>query len=131
MQAGFERFLVEDVILTLGNVRLAFNWVRQAGPGADPEAICERLDRLDRLLDVIEVRARNVCQELHAAGGELYRTGSEPEGEHVPIETAILDALAGTGDVPLFRSQRLPTPHGLSQKMKRDIGKALPPISDP
>ncbi|MCV2871440.1 hypothetical protein OEZ71_03930 [Defluviimonas sp. WL0050] len=103
---GLEQFLVEDVIVTLGNIRRTFRWVRESGPGADPAELHERLDRLDRLIDVVETRARDVCQQLQAAGGQLIRYAAPVAQNEIPIELAILDALAGMDEPPLFRSQR-------------------------
>ncbi|MDI3335480.1 hypothetical protein QKW60_03590 [Defluviimonas aestuarii] len=106
VRLGLEQFLVEDVILTLGNIRRTFRWVRESGPGADPAELYERLDRLDRLIDVVETRARDVCHRLHTAGGQLARCSRASYHEEIPISVAILDALVGDEEPPLFRSQR-------------------------
>lgn len=103
---GLEQFLVEDVIVTLGNIRRTFRWVRESGPGADPAEISERLERLDHLVDVVETRARDVCHRLQAAGGQLTRHSYPAQLDDVSIEMAILDALTAGDQPPLFRSQR-------------------------
>ncbi|MBC7141413.1 MAG: hypothetical protein H5U18_04545 [Rhodobacteraceae bacterium] len=125
-QTAFESFLVEDVILTLGNLRGSLGWL-----GERPEQSRAGLDRLDRQLGLLEDRARAVCRQLRAApddgrpeaaGDNLFaailtpadedvaeagRPGSEADG--ISIETAILDALGDGGgydDAPVFRSRR-------------------------
>ncbi|OYX40977.1 MAG: hypothetical protein B7Z02_17260 [Rhodobacterales bacterium 32-67-9] len=127
---ALEAFLVEDVILTLGNLRGSLGWL-----GAGPEQSRAGLDRLDRQLGLLEDRARAVCRHLRRApAGEPPGTGCdnlfalgprpaggqatedwwcEPDAGDISIETAILDALgddadayAGLGGSPVFRSRR-------------------------
>jgi hypothetical protein len=60
-RTDFEGFLIEDVILTLGNVRLSLTWLaadtdtREGGGGAWRRS---GIDRLDRQLSQLEDRAR-------------------------------------------------------------------------
>lgn len=135
-QAAFESFLVEDVILTLGNLRGSLGWL-----GDRPEQSRVGLDRLDRQLGLLEDRARAVCRQLRAAPGDGRRDGRrdgrpEAAGDNlfaaigmpadadadsddtgsagseaggISIATAILDALGDGGgydDAPVFRSRR-------------------------
>lgn len=131
-QAAFESFLVEDVILTLGNLRGSLGWL-----GDRPEQSRAGLDRLDRQLGLLEDRARAVCCQLRAAPGDGRRDGrpeaagdnlfaaigmpagadadaddtgsAAPEAGGISIATAILDALGDGGgydDAPVFRSRR-------------------------
>ncbi len=119
----FETFLVEDVILTLGNLRGSLEWL-----GAGPEQSRAGLDRLERQLGHLEDRARAVCRELRgirldaraeAESDNLFATDpapagpqtatTSPETDDISIETAILDALGdseGYDDSPVFRSRR-------------------------
>lgn len=128
--AAFEAFLVEDVILTLGNLRGSLGWL-----GAGPEQSRAGLDRLDRQLGLLEDRARAVCRHLRRAPADdametgcdnLFALGprpaggqatedwwGEPDAGEIPIATAILDALgddadayADLGGSPVFRSRR-------------------------
>ncbi len=114
--AAFESFLVEDVILTLGNLRGSLEWL-----GAGPEQSRAGLDRLDRQLGLLEDRARAVCRELRGTRPEaqvevesynlfaVMLAPSGPEADDISIETAILDALGdgeGYDNSPVFRSRR-------------------------
>lgn len=122
-QTAFESFLVEDVILTLGNLRGSLGWL-----GDRPVQSRAGLDRLDRQLGLLEDRARAVCRELRStrpnarteaesdnlfaadpAPAGLPRATASPEADDISIETAILDALGdgeGYDDSPVFRSRR-------------------------
>ena len=57
--AAFESFLVEDMILTLGNLRGSLGWL-----GAEAAADRACLDRLDRQLGLLEDRARRMARRL-------------------------------------------------------------------
>ena len=58
----FEAFLIEDVILTLGNVRLSLTWLAadagQAADARDGQWRQAGIERLDRQLSQLEDRAR-------------------------------------------------------------------------
>lgn len=105
-RAVFEAFLVEDVILTLGNLRGALGWL---GGGSPADRAC--LDRLDRQLSLLEDRARRLALALSA----------ETEAE-APVPANLFAAPAvGGGDrarlpargCAVFRSRR--TPGALAQ----------------
>ncbi|MDW4549850.1 hypothetical protein R5H32_10835 [Defluviimonas sp. D31] len=127
-----ESFLVEDVILTLGNLRGSLAWLlADETDTLSPRGI--GIDRLDRQLALVEDRARSVCRLLRSGqvapefrdrpgdakeayhpppGAEIshQRQGAAPE-PGLALETAICDALlldrdAGRLAMPLFRSQR-------------------------
>ncbi|WP_413874804.1 hypothetical protein [Albidovulum sp.] len=121
-QTAFESFLVEDVILTLGNLRGSLGWL---GEGAAADRAC--LDRLDRQLGLLEDRAHRVAQALReAAASEPANLFAGPDagsnagpgcGENrapdtsalAEVESAILAALAADraqGARPVFRSRR-------------------------
>ena len=122
-QTAFESFLVEDVILTLGNLRGSLGWL-----GDRPEQSRAGLDRLDRQLGLLEDRARAVCRDLRSARpieraaaepdnlfaadpapAALQGATAHPETDHISIETAILDAIGdgeGYDESPVFRSRR-------------------------
>ncbi len=108
---AFEVFLVEDVILTLGNLRGSLAWLGQGDAGADPDLHRAGLARLDRQLETLEDRARAVCQTIRGdPGGEM-----PPPAAYAPaisLERLLQDALGSdarprTGDAaPEFRSRR-------------------------
>lgn len=60
-RAAFESFLVEDVILTLGNLRGSLLWL---GEGAAAERSC--IDRLDRQLALLVDRAHRMARQLRS-----------------------------------------------------------------
>ncbi|MCU9849608.1 hypothetical protein OEZ60_16535 [Defluviimonas sp. WL0024] len=127
-----ETLLVEDVILTLGNLRGSLTWLMADETGArSPRGI--GIDRLDRQLALVEDRARSVCRLLRSGrmaseytggpgdAGETRRQPPETDDPFprcaaapepgVTLETAILDALLHDRDaacltMPRFRSQR-------------------------
>lgn len=67
LRTAFESFLVEDVILTLGNLRGSLGWM---GPdtGLNPDTCRAGIDRIDRQIGQLEDRARDVCRLLREAG---------------------------------------------------------------
>ena len=67
--AAFESFLVEDMILTLGNLRGSLGWL-----GAEAAADRACLDRLDRQLALLEDRAHRMAHALRDAAA----AASEP-----------------------------------------------------
>jgi hypothetical protein len=121
--ATFESFLVEDVILTLGNLRGSLGWL---GEGAATDRAC--LVRLDRQLALLEDRAHRMAHALRdaAAASEPANLFATPDAgqarrldrgqDRAPdipalaaIDSAILDALAAERAEeapPVFRSRR-------------------------
>jgi len=109
---AFETFLVEDVILTLGNLRGSLGWLGQADPGADPGPYRAGLARLDRQIETLEDRARAFCRRIGARSG----TGAAPPApaSHPPaitLERLLNDAMAPDGvsartEPAQFRSSR-------------------------
>lgn len=72
-QAAFEAFLVEDVILTLANLRASLAWLGEdgeaakKGEGANADHLSWRragLARIDCQIGMLEDRARAVCRSL-------------------------------------------------------------------
>lgn len=59
----FEVFLVEDVILTLGNLRGSLSWLGTS-QSADPAIFRAGLDRLDRQIGLLEDRARALTRQM-------------------------------------------------------------------
>ncbi|MCB2128136.1 MAG: hypothetical protein KDE03_03445 [Rhodobacteraceae bacterium] len=107
MNAGtsFEVFLVEDVILTLGNLRNSLAWLA-AAEGTSPEERRSGIDRLNRQLDLVEARARELCGNMRRESfacdnlfGFLNGSDNDRFGEHrvnegrVPIGQVFRDAL--------------------------------------
>jgi hypothetical protein len=68
--AAFERFLVEDVILTLGNLRGSLGWLDSPEARADAAIYRAGLRRIDRQIELLEDRARVLRASRHkvAAG---------------------------------------------------------------
>lgn len=89
-QTAFEAFLVEDVILTLANLRASLAWFSEtaaAQNGAPDDALRRRagLERIDRQIGMLEDRARAVCDGLRP----------ESEGTGVSEAAAAITAPAG------------------------------------
>jgi hypothetical protein len=89
--AALETFLVEDVILTLVNLRGTLDWIGSEPAGGDPRTRRSGLERLDRQLAMLETRAHEICRGFHKAGA------AQSEAEDVGAEPA---------DLPVFRSCR-------------------------
>lgn len=96
---AFEAFLVEDVILTLGTVRGAFDWLA-SGEGCPPAARAEGFARISRQLAALEDRARDLWRVLQ-------------RGPAASIEPEASDNVFDLGAAPLppppravFRSRR-------------------------
>lgn len=117
-RGAFESFLVEDVILTLGNLRGSLSWLGE-GAGRSRAGI----DRLDRQLGLLEDRARAMALGLHhpppapepanlfaAFAAEEGDGLGDPGGDGDALDRAILDTLAGEAIPaprgPVFRSRR-------------------------
>jgi len=112
---AFEAFLVEDVILTLGNIRGSLGWL---GAGASVDRIC--IERLDRQLELLEDRARRMASALsaEASASEPANLFAAPETSedglpHVPAlagaRVAIADTVGGhltSRSATVFRSRR-------------------------
>jgi hypothetical protein len=80
LRSEFEVFLVEDVILTLGNLRGSLSWLGTS-QSADPAIFRAGLDRLDRQIGMLEDRARALKRQMDTAA-----TDAE-SGRTMPIAT--------------------------------------------
>ncbi|WP_284162699.1 hypothetical protein [Frigidibacter sp. SD6-1] len=94
--AAHERFLVEDVILTLGNLRGWIAWLSDPETHLDRDMLSAFLDRLDHQLELLQDRARAVC------------TGPQAPGSGVTLDSLLRDALGTETQegAPAFRSRR-------------------------
>lgn len=101
---AFERFLVEDVILTLGNLRGALAWLCDPGAAASPDVVRGGLARLYRQLEGLEERARSICRGLPGRDPSLPRS-PDPES-HIPLDRLLRDAAGGVEAPPVFRTRR-------------------------
>jgi hypothetical protein len=66
VRSEFEVFLVEDVILTLGNLRGSLSWLGTS-QSADPAIFRAGLDRLDQQIGMLEDRARALKRRMVVA----------------------------------------------------------------
>lgn len=110
----FETFLVQDVILTLGNLRGSLAWLADGGGEADPAIYRAGFERLDRQIGQLQDRARAMCPTVaarapaqgtpHAVSAAAYALGSG-----MSLEGLLRDALGeeAAGLPPLFRSRRV------------------------
>lgn len=112
-RAAFESFLVEDVILTLGNLRGSLAWVMKDSAA---ERAC--FDRLDRQIALLQDRARQMarwlCEEVSppeptnlfaVRESDMRRESAVPDD----IDISILSVLAAPDEhtpAPVFRSRR-------------------------
>lgn len=101
---AFESFLVEDVILTLGNLRSSLDWMRGGRTDAEAEQNRAGIDRLDRQLGLLQERAHDVCRQLRSVGAERERSCAPVAARDADTDT---DA---DGDLV----QTLPTVHSAS-----------------
>lgn len=111
---GFETFLVEDVILTLGNLRGSLSWLGQADAGTDPGLHRAGLARLERQIDLLEDRARAVCKIIRSMPPtDLEGLSTAAYAPAISLERLLHDALGtepaplrNAAGVPEFRSRR-------------------------
>ena len=88
---SIEAFLVEDMILTLVNLRASLEWL-SGGANGDVARHRSGWDRFDRQLEMLEARARDLLQ------GVKDRAGAIP----TPDPAAPSLASAGAGNLPLL-----------------------------
>ena len=108
---AFERFLLEDVILTLGNLRASLAWLADAESRLPPVALGAGLDRLGRQIDVLEDRARAVCRDIRGRRpvGAHPAPAACAEAKDLSLEDLLRDALGGEVQpppAPVFRTRR-------------------------
>ncbi len=112
---AFETFLVEDVILTLGNLRGTLSWLGQADAKADPGLHRAGLARLERQIETLEDRARAVCKALsNDLPAQIPAPEAAPYAPAISLERLLHDALGAevppghddTHRAPEFRSRR-------------------------
>lgn len=96
---AFERFLIEDVILTLGNLRSTLGWLTDAESGLGTESLRAGLDRIGRQIEMLQDRARAVC-----GPPEVPEAPSGAGG--MTLASLLQDALGAEGEPPMFRSRR-------------------------
>jgi len=107
----FETFLVQDVILTLGNLRGSLAWLADGGAEVDPAIYRAGLERLDRQIEQLQDRARAMCPSVTPHSATLVTPCSAAAytvGSGMSLENVLRDALGEeAADLrPLFRSQR-------------------------
>ena len=106
--AGYETFLVEDVILTLGNLRGSLSWLGQANAAGDPGMHRAGLARLERQIELLEDRARAVCKIIRPTPStDLEGSSTAAYVPAVSLERLLHDAL-GTEPTPLHDAAGVP-----------------------
>jgi hypothetical protein len=107
---AFETFLVQDVILTLGNLRGSLAWLAGESDRSGPGARKAGLERLDCQIEQLQDRARAMCRTLSAPPDLSVAPGAAPyaDGSGLSLESLLRDALGDEAASlpPLFRSQR-------------------------
>lgn len=109
--SAFETFLVEDVFLTLGNLRGALGWLLQPNEAIEPGALRGGLERMAHQLALLDDRAHQVCRTLRLpAAPSSERTRAPYAGASgISLEHLLRDALAEgpvAAGAPFFRSSR-------------------------
>jgi hypothetical protein len=100
LRSEFEVFLVEDVILTLGNLRGSLSWLGTS-QSADPAIFRAGLDRLDRQIGLLEDRARALKRQMvDAAASDAASGGAERAQDGVAQDGRTGAAFGGTADLP-------------------------------
>lgn len=109
----FETFLVQDVILTLGNLRGSLAWLADGGAEVDAAIYRAGLERLDRQIEQLQDRARAMCASVTANPAVKALPVPTPAaayivGSGMSLECLLRDALGeeAAGLRPLFRSRR-------------------------
>ncbi|MDH5530969.1 MAG: hypothetical protein OEY05_13120 [Paracoccaceae bacterium] len=109
--SAFETFLVEDVILTLGNLRGSLAWLNQSETVETDARQRAWLDRIDRQIETLEERARHMIGRMYYGPenrGTTHATKEEPAySPPVPL-SSVADVDLGTS--PIFRSRRATYP---------------------
>ena len=108
--ATYERFLVEDVILTLGNLRTSLAWLMDPDGDRPPRALRAGLERAMRQIEQMEDRARS----LSRSGAERTELpdpspAAYAECSGIGLEHVLRDALSADGSAlpaPVFRTRR-------------------------
>lgn len=98
-----ERFLVEDVMLTLGNIQGALRWMGEPGQGQGVESLAHAIARLDHQIDGLCDRAAILCRTLPPGAGRDPPSASSP----LTLAHILGDALGpDAGPTVHFRSTR-------------------------
>lgn len=101
---------MQDVILTLGNLRGSLAWLADGGPAADPAIFRAGLDRVERQIGQLEDRARALCRAAALPPPAAWdkARAAYAGGSGLPLEHLLRDALGEeAAQVPaVFRSQR-------------------------
>jgi hypothetical protein len=115
--SAFETFLVEDVILTLGNLRGSLAWLNQSETVEADARQRAWLDRIDRQIETLEERARHMIRRMYYGPDNRATTpvaneeASPAYSPPIPITTEIADVTdVKLGAPPIFRSRRATYP---------------------
>lgn len=138
-QAAFEAFLVEDVILTLANLRASLAWFGEDGDGASAGDGAEsgaagRMDgamwrraglaRIDRQIGMLEDRARSVCRSLGRSEPQDAACDA-PAPSATPGENPSAEAGAPrSAEAGATLSPALPVPPSIAEAIRVALGTA-------
>ncbi|MCB2093767.1 MAG: hypothetical protein H6901_12175 [Rhodobacteraceae bacterium] len=108
-QSALEAFLVEDVILTLANLRGSLSWFVQSELPGDPNRSGIWLERIDRQIESLEERARMVLGQLCTeTGGAAQPMAGAGQFAHARADQAPRTARPQVAsNPPVFRTQRI------------------------
>lgn len=107
---AFEMFLLQDVILTLGNLRGSLGWLADSGREAEPAIFRAGIARLQHQIAQLEDRAHALCQDASAPcpAPQSDSRAAYAEASGLSLENLLRDALGeeAASLPPLFRSRR-------------------------
>ncbi|PKP75341.1 MAG: hypothetical protein CVT84_03655 [Alphaproteobacteria bacterium HGW-Alphaproteobacteria-6] len=138
-QAAFEAFLVEDVILTLANLRASLAWLGEdgeatkKGEGADADRMSWRragLARIDCQIGMLEDRARAVCRSLgRTEPSDAACDAPAPSATPGETPSATADAALSAGadatlpaEADATLSPALPAPPSIAEAIRDALG---------
>jgi hypothetical protein len=108
---AFEQFLIEDVILALGNLRASLAWLMDPGAAAPPAALRAGLERAMLQVAQVEDRARDMCRAVRERNPPMRdpAPAAYVEASGIGLELFLRDALEAEGvslPAPVFRTRR-------------------------
>jgi hypothetical protein len=116
---SLEAFLIEDMVLTLANLRGSLGWLGGEALACDPAGRRAGLQRLERQLDMLEARARDCLTDLQqrppappdAPHRRMAGLVADDDAATAAMQNIFADVFVGGGDhgdaaAAVFRSRR-------------------------